>query len=88
MIYGHCAIGAAISHYIFVCLLNSFPLSSVMSILVGLEQLCKVAVASTGGVSGTVNVARILVNSGRPMFNIDTKTMQVIHSITVHIYCE
>jgi len=43
---------------------------------IGLEQLCKVAVASTGGTTGTVNVARILVNSGRPMFNVDTKTMQ------------
>jgi hypothetical protein len=42
-----------------------------------LEQLCKVALA--GGTSGgiTTNVARILVSRGRPMSNVDTKTMQV-----------
>jgi len=50
----------------------------------GLEQLCKVAVASTGGATGMVNVARILVNSGRPMFNVDTKTMQVSLFIYFH----
>jgi hypothetical protein len=43
----------------------------------GLEQLCKVAMVSSGGLSGCVNVTRLLVNQGRPMYNIDAKTLQV-----------
>lgn len=44
---------------------------------VGLEQLCKVAMVSSGGVSGCVTVTRLLVTHGRPMYNIDPKTLQV-----------
>lgn len=45
--------------------------------LPGLEQLCKVAMVSSGGLSGCVNVTRMLVNQGRPMYNIDAKSLQV-----------
>jgi hypothetical protein len=44
---------------------------------IGLEQLCKVAMVSTGGASGFVSVTRLLVNQGRPMHNIDAKSLQV-----------
>jgi hypothetical protein len=44
---------------------------------VGMEQLCKVAMVSSGGLSGSVTVTRILVNNGRPMYNIDSRTLQV-----------
>ncbi len=44
---------------------------------IGLEQLCKVAMVSSGGTSGYITVSRLLVNRGRPMFNMDPKTMQV-----------
>lgn len=44
---------------------------------IGLEQLCKVAMASSGGASGYVTVSRLLANKGRPMFNMDPRTMQV-----------
>lgn len=43
---------------------------------VALEQLCQVAVASSGGVCGKTSTARILLDQGRPMYNIDSKTMQ------------
>lgn len=47
---------------------------------ISLEQLCKVAlsgsIASNGAIAATT-VARLLVNKGRPMYNIDTKAMQV-----------
>jgi len=43
---------------------------------IGLEQLCKVAMVSTGGASGFVSVTRLLVNQGRPMHNIDAKSLQ------------
>lgn len=42
---------------------------------ISLEQLCKVAVSGTTSVS--TSAVRILVNRGRPMFNIDTNTYQV-----------
>ena len=45
---------------------------------IGLEQLCKVAMVSTGGVSGCVTVTRMLVNQGKPMYNIDAKSLQVL----------
>ena len=48
---------------------------------IGMEQLCKVAMVSTGGVSGCVTVTRMLANQGRPMYNIDVKTLQVNVSI-------
>ena len=72
---GHCAIGNS-SLFPLHC---STECSSEIILLfaLGLEQLCKVAVANTGGLSGSINIARILVSSGRPMFNIDTRTMQV-----------
>ena len=44
---------------------------------IGLEQLCKVAMVSSGGASGYITVSRLLENRGRPMFNMDPKTMQV-----------
>ena len=44
---------------------------------IGLEQLCKVAMVSTGGISGSTDVTRILVNQGRPMCNIEATTLQV-----------
>lgn len=44
---------------------------------VGLEQLCKVAMVSSGGASGCVTVTRILANQGRPMYSIDSRTLQV-----------
>lgn len=48
---------------------------------VSLEQLCRVAVAQQvqqgGGSSCATTVARLLINRGRPMYNIDTKHMQV-----------
>lgn len=48
--------------------------------VISLEQLCKVAlsgsISSEGAIAATT-VARLLVNKGRPMYNIDTKAMQV-----------
>jgi hypothetical protein len=48
--------------------------------VISLEQLCKVAwsgsVSGNGAIAST-SVARLLVNKGRPMYNIDTKAMQV-----------
>ncbi len=44
---------------------------------IGLEQLCKVALVSSGGASGCITVSRLLTNKGRPMFNMDPRTMQV-----------
>ena len=32
---------------------------------------------SSGGVEGCVTVTRILVNQGRPMYNIDARSLQV-----------
>lgn len=49
---------------------------------VALEQLCKVALAGTAGASISTSAARILVNRGRPMYNIDTKTLQVRERIS------
>eukprot|EP01034_Spumella_vulgaris_P021629 gene21629-27668_t len=43
---------------------------------IGLEQLCKVAMVSSGGTSGYITVSRLLVNRGRPMYNMDPRTMQ------------
>jgi hypothetical protein len=47
--------------------------------VISLEQLCKVAwsgsVSGNGAIAST-SVARLLVNKGRPMYNIDTKAMQ------------
>eukprot|EP01033_Poteriospumella_lacustris_P010291 gene10291-7309_t len=47
--------------------------------VISLEQLCKVAlsgsISSEGAIAATT-VARLLVNKGRPMYNIDTKAMQ------------
>lgn len=44
-----------------------------------LEQLCKVAVAGATNNGGgfVTTAARILVSRGRPMYNIDNKSMQV-----------
>lgn len=48
--------------------------------VISLEQLCKVAlsgsIAANGAIAAT-SVARLMVNKGRPMYNIDTKAMQV-----------
>lgn len=44
---------------------------------IGLEQLCKVALVSSGGASGCISLSRLLTNKGRPMFNMDPRTMQV-----------
>ena len=53
---------------------------------IALEQLCKVALAgSTSTPSVSVNAARILVNRGRPMHSIDTKSMQVLYSFSSYI---
>jgi hypothetical protein len=52
---------------------------------IGMEQLCKVAMVSSGGVSGCVNVTRILSNQGKPMYNIDAKSLQVIKFISVRL---
>jgi hypothetical protein len=46
---------------------------------IGLEQLCKVALVSSGGASGCISVSRLLTNKGRPMFNMDPRTMQVCY---------
>jgi hypothetical protein len=50
-----------------------------------LEQLCKVAVSGTTSVS--TSAVRILVNRGRPMYNIDTNTYQVSEFILI-IECD
>ena len=50
---------------------------------IGLEQLCKVSMATTHGVSGSVNISRILVRRGKPMYNLDSKTLQVPYSVCV-----
>ncbi len=47
---------------------------------ISLEQLCKVAVSGTTSVS--TSAVRILVNRGRPMYNIDTNTYQVCFPYT------
>jgi hypothetical protein len=47
--------------------------------VISLEQLCKVALSGSVSVNGAIastSVARLLVNKGRPMYNIDTKAMQ------------
>jgi hypothetical protein len=46
---------------------------------VGLEQLCKVALVASGGVSGCVTVTRLLLRDGLPLFKVDQKSMQVMH---------
>jgi hypothetical protein len=46
---------------------------------IGLEQLAKVAMVSSGGVRGYVSVARVLLRDGLPLYNIDTRTIQVIY---------
>jgi CRISPR/Cas system-associated endonuclease Cas1 len=50
---------------------------------ISLEQLCKVAVSGATTVSTTA--VRILINRGRPMYNIDVNTYQVLTS-SPHIY--
>lgn len=52
---------------------------------ISLEQLCKVAVSGTTSVS--TSAVRILVNRGRPMYNIDTNTYQVSEFILI-IECD
>lgn len=48
---------------------------------IGLEQLCKVAMVSSGGVTGSVNITRLLVNRARPMYNIDGASLQVTNCL-------
>eukprot|EP01035_Chromulina_nebulosa_P020100 gene20100-26097_t len=43
---------------------------------IGLEQLCKIALVSTGGVHGTASITRILLKEGLPLYTIDKRTMQ------------
>jgi hypothetical protein len=44
---------------------------------ISLEQLCKVALANAASSSATVAAPRIMVHRGRPMHNLDGKTLQV-----------
>lgn len=44
---------------------------------ISLEQLCKVAMVSSGGVTGTTSVARSLSNMGRPVYTLDPKNLKV-----------
>jgi hypothetical protein len=44
---------------------------------ISLEQLCKVALANAATSTATVAAPRILVHRGRPMHNLDAKTLQV-----------
>jgi len=45
--------------------------------VVGLEQLCKVSVVTSGGISGRLEIARMLLKDGLPLYSIDTSTFQV-----------
>jgi hypothetical protein len=45
---------------------------------IGLEQLCKVALVSSGGQTGSVSLTRQLLKDGLPLYCIDYKSMQVI----------
>jgi len=42
---------------------------------------------SAGGIGGCVTVTRILVNQGRPMYNIDARSLQVIVFHNVYVLC-
>jgi hypothetical protein len=44
---------------------------------ISLEQLCKVALANAATSNATVAAPRILIYRGRPMHNLDSKTLQV-----------
>jgi hypothetical protein len=44
---------------------------------ISLEQLCKVALANAATSNATVAAPRILIHRGRPMHNLDSKTLQV-----------
>ena len=44
---------------------------------IGLEKLCKVAMVSSGGVSGSTGTAQMLLRDGLPMYRVDQQTMQV-----------
>ncbi len=47
------------------------------SCTIGLEQLCKVAMVSSGGITGCTSIVRPLVSNGRPMYALDPKFMKV-----------
>lgn len=51
------------------------------SCVIGLEQLAKVAMASSGGISGRVNMARVLLSEGSPVYNLDVNTFQVYFTL-------
>lgn len=40
-------------------------------------RLCKIAQCTTGGVSGTVSMAQLVLRDGLPMYSIDPRTLQV-----------
>lgn len=44
---------------------------------ISLEQLCKVQLANAATTSASVAAPRILIHRGRPMHNLDSKTLQV-----------
>lgn len=55
---------------------------------ISLEQLCKVALANAATTSASVAAPRILIHRGRPMHNLDSKTLQVrlLFSATLHSF--
>jgi hypothetical protein len=68
-ISGHCVIGKFHFNFkIFYSFFNIF--------YTGLEQLCKTSIATNGG-RGTVDVARLLFRSGKPVYCLDRSTNQV-----------
>lgn len=53
---------------------------------ISLEQLCKVALANAATTSASVAAPRILIHRGRPMHNLDSKTLQVRSIILMLFY--
>lgn len=48
-------------------------------------RLCKIAQCTTGGVSGTVSMAQLVLRDGLPMYSIDPRTLQVGDYVYVYI---
>ncbi len=53
---------------------NSDPNYSVGHCAFGLEQLCKTALVSSGGLCASVNIARLLLKDGFPMTRLDPQS--------------
>ena len=69
-------------HELFICnATHFFILLELFSLFV-----FPVAMVSAGGIGGCVTVTRILVNQGRPMYNIDARSLQVACSVLCCIF--